>query len=61
MNMSQTEQELIKSFAYGATPQSISAVGRMTADDAEGFRKAHAEEIEAVRKRLAEEGWNDGI
>lgn len=58
--MSQLDHELIKSFAYGATPQAVAVVGRMTADDAEEFRKAHAAEIEAMRKHLESEGWNSG-
>lgn len=55
----QTVKEMIKSFAYGATPQSLAAVGRMNAEDAEKLQKDHAEEIEAKRSELKGDGWHE--
>ena len=52
----QTKLELIKSFAYGATPESLNEVGRLTIQEAEAFQKEHAAEIEAKKKELEEGG-----
>lgn len=53
----QTKLELIKSFAYGATAESLNEIGRLTIPEAETFRKEHAAEIEAKKKELEEGGW----
>ena len=53
----QTQSELIKAFAYGATPESLNEVGRLTIPEAETFKKEHAEEIEQKKKELEEGGW----
>lgn len=53
----QTKLELIKSFAYGATPESLNEVGRLTIQEAEAFRKENAAEIEEKKKELEEGGW----
>lgn len=53
----QTKLELIKSFAYGATPESLNEVGRLTIQEAEAFQKENAAEIEAKKKELEEGGW----
>lgn len=53
----QTKLELIKSFAYGATPESLNEVGRLTIPEAETFQKEHAAEIKAKKKELEEGGW----
>ncbi|WP_371296868.1 hypothetical protein [Ruminococcus sp.] len=53
----QTKLELIKSFAYGATPQSLNEVGRLTIQEAEAFQKENAAEIEEKKKELTEGGW----
>ena len=55
----QTKLELIKSFAYGATPESLNSVGRLTIPEAEEFQKTYAEEIEKKKKELEEGGWNE--
>ena len=51
----QTKSELIKAFAYGATPESLNEV--LTIQEAETFQKEHAAEIEAKKKELEEGGW----
>ena len=53
----QTKSELIKAFAYGATPESLNEVGRLTIPEAETFKKEHAEEIEQKKKELEAGGW----
>lgn len=53
----QTKLELIKSFAYGATPQSLNEVGRLTIPEAEAFQKEHSAEIEEKKKELTAGGW----
>ena len=53
----QTKLELIKSFAYGATPESLNEVGRLTIQEAEAFQKENAAEIEEKKKELAAGGW----
>lgn len=55
----QTKNELIKAFAYGATPESLNEVGRLTIPEAEEFLKGHATEIENKKKELEEGGWNE--
>lgn len=54
----QTKKELIKSFAYGAGPEELAAIGRMTKEEANSFRNEHSAEIEKKRIQLQEEGWN---
>ena len=53
----QTKSELIKSFAYGATPESLNKVGRLTIPEAEKFQKEYADEIDAKKKELTDGGW----
>lgn len=53
----QTKLELIKSFAYGATPESLNEVGRLTIQEAEAFQKEYATEIEEKKKELTAGGW----
>lgn len=53
----QTKLELIKSFAYGATPESLNAVGRLTIQEAEEFQNEHADKIEEKKKELTDGGW----
>ena len=47
----------MKALAYGATPESLNEVGRLTIQEAETFQKEHAAEIEAKKKELEEGGW----
>lgn len=53
----QTKNELIKAFAYGATPESLNEVGRLTISEAEDFQSKYAAEIEAKQRELSEGGW----
>lgn len=53
----QTKSELIKAFAYGATPESLNEVGRLTTPEAEAFKNEHADEIEVKKKELTDGGW----
>ena len=53
----QTKNELIKAFAYGATPEILNEVGRLTIPEAETFQKDHAAEIEDKKNELEEGGW----
>lgn len=53
----QTKLELIKSFAYGATPESLNEVGRLSISEAEEFQSKYAAEIEAKQQELSEGGW----
>ena len=55
----QTKLELIKSFAYGATAEDITAVGRMELEDTKKFLEENKEEIEKKKAELKEGGWND--
>lgn len=53
----QTKNELIKAFAYGATPESLNEVGRLSISEAEEFKSKYAAEIEAKQHELSEGGW----
>jgi hypothetical protein len=53
----QTIKELVKSFAYGATPASLADIGRFNADELKKFETDHASEIEAKKAELKAGGW----
>lgn len=53
----QTIKELVKSFAYGATAESLAEIGRFSADELKKFETEHTAEIEAKKAELKAGGW----
>ena len=53
----QTIKELVKSFAYGATPASLADIGRFSADELKKFQAEHTAEIETKKAELKAGGW----
>ena len=58
LNMTeQTIKEIVKAFAYGATPASLADIGRFSVDELKKFQIVHAAEIEAKKAELKSGGW----
>ncbi|MCD8368330.1 MAG: hypothetical protein LUC48_09975 [Clostridiales bacterium] len=53
----ETVLELIKALAYGYTAAEVAEVEGLTAEEAEAFAEAHAEDVAAKAAELAEAGW----
>lgn len=53
----QSIMELVKAFAYGATPESLAEVGRINLEEAQKFEKDHVKEIEHKKAELKAGEW----
>ena len=53
----ETIKEIVKSFAYGYTPEKVAEVYEITEAEATELQKKYAEAIEEKEKYLKEQGW----
>lgn len=53
----ETIKEIVKSFAYGYTPEKVAEVYEITEAEAVKIKKEHAAEIKEKEKYLKEHGW----
>ncbi len=57
MNYTETEREIIKSFAYGYTPEQVAENYGVTVEDARNMQQNLSAAIEQKKKYLKEQGW----
>lgn len=57
MNYTETDREVIKSFAYGYTPEKVAENYGIAVEDARNLQKSFKNEIEERKKYLKEQGW----
>lgn len=57
MNYTETEREIIKSFAYGYTPEQVAENYGVTVEDARNMQKNFTSAIEEKKEYLKEQGW----
>lgn len=57
MKYTETEREIIKSFAYGYEPEKIAELYDMEIDDVKKMQESSAEAIEEKKNYLKEQGW----
>lgn len=57
MAYTETEREIIKSFAYGYTPEQVAENYGVTVEDAENMEKNFLDAIEKKKAYLKENGW----
>lgn len=57
MNYSEIEMEIIKSFAYGCTPEQVTENYGISVEEANNFKNLHADEIEERKSELKERGY----
>lgn len=57
MAYTETDMEIIKSYAYGYTPEQVAEHYRITVADAENMQKAYASDIEERKKALKNGGY----
>ena len=57
MNYTETEREIIKSFAYGYTPEQVAENYGVTVEDARNMQQNLSASIEQKKKYLKEQGW----
>lgn len=57
MGYTETQREMIKSFAYGYSAKQISEHYGITEEEAENLKKEAAGEIEEKSRYLKEQGW----
>lgn len=57
MNYTETEREIIKSFAYGYTPEQVAENYGVTVEDARNMQQNFSAAIEEKKKYLKEQGW----
>lgn len=57
MAYTETEREIIKSFAYGYTPEQVAENYGVTVEDAENMEKNFEDAIEEKKEYLKENGW----
>lgn len=60
MAYTETEREIIKSFAYGYTPEQVAENYGVTVEDAENMEKNFADAIEEKKAYLKENGCCNG-
>ena len=53
----ETIKEIIKSFAYGYTPEKVAEVYEITEAEATELQKKYAAEIKEKESYLKEQGW----
>lgn len=53
----ETIKEIIKSFAYGYTPEKVAEVYEITETEAAKIKEEHAAEIKEKADYLKEQGW----
>lgn len=57
MSYTETDMEVIKSFAYGYTPEQIADSYGITVEDARNMQKSYAYDIEERKKALENGGY----
>lgn len=57
MNYTETDREVIKSFAYGYTPEQVAENYGIAVEDARNLQESFKNEIEERKKYLKEQGW----
>ena len=57
MNYTETEREIIKSFAYGYTPEQVAENYGVTVEDARNMQQNFSAAIEEKKNYLKEQGW----
>ena len=57
MNYTETEREIIKSFAYGYTPEQVAENYGVTVEDARNMQQNLSAAIEQKKKYLKEQRW----
>lgn len=57
MAYTETDMEVIKSFAYGYTPEQVAEHYGITVSDAENIQKSYASDIEERKKALENGGY----
>lgn len=57
MNYTETDMEVIKSFAYGYTPEQVAERYGIAVSDAENMQKSYASDIEERKKALENGGY----
>lgn len=53
----ETIKEIVKSFAYGYTPEKVAEVYEISKTEAAALQKKYAEAIEEKKNYLKEQGW----
>lgn len=57
MKYTETEREIIKSFAYGYTPEQVAENYGVTVENARNMQKNFSTEIEEKKNYMKEQGW----
>ncbi len=57
MKKTETDMEMIKSFAYGYTPEQVAESYGISVEDARNMQKNNAKEIEERKEELAKGGY----
>ena len=57
MSYTETEREIIKSFAYGYTPEQVAENYGVTVEDARNMQQNFSAAIEQKKSYLKENGW----
>ena len=57
MKYTETDMEMIKSFAYGYTPEQVAESYGISVEDARAMQKSHAKEIEERKAELNKGGY----